>query len=225
MALNLIMLGPPGAGKGTQAERFAKLKGIPKISTGDMLREAVKAGTEVGLRAKAIMDRGELVSDEVMIRIVQDRINRDDARSGFILDGFPRTVAQARSLDHVMIGRSPLIVIDIVVPEAELVRRLGSRLVCGKCGSNADPSDARAISTLVCSKCGGQLTQRTDDNGSVVLERLKVYHANTAPLVAYYQGRPTFRAVDGAQAPDVVAASLVDAVDAAKSVVVGGSAL
>lgn len=225
MALNLIMLGPPGAGKGTQAERFAKLKGIPKISTGDMLREAVKAGTEIGLRAKAIMDRGELVSDEVMIGIVQDRINRDDARSGFILDGFPRTVAQARSLDQVMVGRSPLIVIDIVVPESELVRRLGSRMVCNKCGSNADPSDTKAIETRVCSKCGGRLTQRTDDNQSVVLERLKVYHANTAPLVAYYQGRPTFRAVDGAQDPNVVAAALVDAVDAAKSVVVGGSAL
>lgn len=225
MALNLIMLGPPGAGKGTQAERFAKLKGIPKISTGDMLREAVKAGTEIGLRAKAIMDRGELVSDEVMIGIVQDRINRDDARSGFILDGFPRTVAQARSLDQVMVGRSPLIVIDIVVPESELVRRLGSRMVCNKCGSNADPSDVKAIETRICSKCGGVLTQRTDDNQSVVLERLKVYHANTAPLVAYYQGRPTFRAVDGAQAPDVVAAALVDAVDSAKSVVVGGSAL
>jgi adenylate kinase len=225
MALNLIMLGPPGAGKGTQAERFAKLKGIPKISTGDMLREAVKAGTEIGLRAKAIMDRGELVSDEVMIGIVQDRINRDDARSGFILDGFPRTVAQARSLDQVMVGRSPLIVIDIVVPESELVRRLGSRMVCNKCGSNADPSDVKAIETRICSKCGGVLTQRTDDNQSVVLERLKVYHANTAPLVAYYQGRPTFRAVDGAQAPDVVAAALVDAVESAKSVVVGGSAL
>lgn len=225
MALNLIMLGPPGAGKGTQAERFAKLKGIPKISTGDMLREAVKAGTEIGLRAKAIMDRGELVSDEVMIGIVQDRMNRDDARSGFILDGFPRTVAQARSLDQVMVGRSPLIVIDIIVPESELVRRLGSRMVCTRCGSNADPSDTKAISTLVCSKCGGQLTQRTDDNQSVVLERLKVYHANTAPLVAYYQGRPTFRAVDGAQAADVVAQALVDAVDEAKSVVVGGSAL
>lgn len=225
MAMNLIMLGPPGAGKGTQAERFAKLKGIPKISTGDMLREAVKAGTEIGLRAKAIMERGELVSDEVMIGIVQDRMNRDDARSGFIMDGFPRTVAQARSLDQVMAGRSPLIVIDIVVPESELVRRLGTRMVCTQCGSNADPSDTKAIATLVCSKCGGKLTQRADDNQSVVLERLKVYHANTAPLVAYYQGRPTFRAVDGAQAPDVVAQALVDAVDAAKSVVVGESAL
>lgn len=225
MALNLIMLGPPGAGKGTQAERFAKLKGIPKISTGDMLREAVKAGTEIGLRAKAIMDRGELVSDEVMIRIVEDRLNRDDARSGFILDGFPRTVAQARALDAVMTGRAPLIVIDIVVPEAELVRRLGSRLVCGNCGSNADPSDARALQTMLCSKCGGRLQQRSDDNESVVRERLKVYHKNTAPLVEYYRERPTFRAVDGAQSPEMVATALNAAVDEAKRAVVDGTAL
>ena len=225
MALNLIMLGPPGAGKGTQAERFAKLKGIPKISTGDMLREAVRAGSEVGLRAKAIMERGELVSDEVMVKIVQDRLNRDDARAGFILDGFPRTVAQARALDSVMTGRSPLIVIDIVVPEAELIRRLGSRLICANCGSNADPSDSRAIETMRCRKCGGPLKQRADDNEAVVRERLKVYHANTAPLVNYYRERPTFRAVDGAQKPERVADALVDAVDAAKSAVVGGTAL
>lgn len=225
MALNLIMLGPPGAGKGTQAERFAKLKGIPKISTGDMLRESVKAGTEIGLRAKAIMDRGELVSDEVMVKIVQERLNRDDARSGFILDGFPRTVAQARALEGVMTGRAPLIVIDIVVPEAELVRRLGSRLICANCGQNADPSDAVALETMRCSKCGGVLQQRADDNETVVRERLKVYRVNTAPLVEYYRHRPTFRAVDGAQAPDAVAAALVEAVESAKSVVVGGSAL
>ena len=225
MALNLIMLGPPGAGKGTQAERFAKLKGIPKISTGDMLRDAVKAGTEVGLRAKAIMDRGELVSDDVMVGIVQDRLNRDDARSGFILDGFPRTVAQARALDGVMAGRAPLIVVDIVVPEAELVRRLGSRLICKHCGQNADANDAEAMTSLCCGRCGGPLQQRADDNEAVVRERLKVYHLNSAPLVQYYRVRPTFRAVDGTQLPDVVAAALSDAVETAKSVVVGGSAL
>ncbi|MFN7915430.1 MAG: adenylate kinase [Vicinamibacterales bacterium] len=225
MALNLIMLGPPGAGKGTQAERFAKLKGIPKISTGDMLREAVKAGTEIGLRAKAIMDRGELVSDEVMVRIVQERLDRDDVRAGFILDGFPRTVAQAKALDGVMAGRAPLIVIDIAVPESELVRRLCSRLVCGNCGQNADPSDTRAIETMRCSKCGNALTQRSDDNETTIRERLKVYEKNTKPLVDYYSVRPTFRSVDGAQAPDAVAAQLVEAVDAAKSVVVGGTAL
>ena len=225
MALNLIMLGPPGAGKGTQAERFAKLKGIPKISTGDMLRDAVKAGTEVGLRAKAIMDRGELVSDDVMVRIVQDRLNRDDARSGFILDGFPRTVAQARALDGVMAGRAPLIVIDIVVPEGELVRRLGSRLICAHCGQNADADDAKAATSLCCGRCGGPLQQRADDNETVVRERLKVYHLNSAPLVQYYRARQTFRAVDGTQAPDAVAAALSEAVETAKSVVVGGSAL
>ncbi|MQA30461.1 MAG: adenylate kinase, partial [Luteitalea sp.] len=136
--MNLIILGPPGAGKGTQAERLARGHGIPKISTGDMLREAVKAGTETGLRAKAIMDRGELVSDDVMIGIVRERLDRADAHSGFILDGFPRTVEQAKALDRLMDGRAPLIVLDIVVPEAELVRRLGMRMVCSECGATAD---------------------------------------------------------------------------------------
>ena len=129
MALNLLMLGPPGAGKGTQAERFARSRRIPRISTGDILRDAVHAGTEIGRRAKAIMDRGELISDDVMIGIVRERLERDDALRGFVLDGFPRTVAQASALDDIMDGREPLIVIDIVVPEAELVRRLGTRLI------------------------------------------------------------------------------------------------
>src|SRR5256714_8132207 len=137
MALNLIMLGPPGAGKGTQAERFARSRGIPKISTGDILREAVQTGTDVGKRARAIMDRGELISDDVMIGIVRERLDRDDARSGFVLDGFPRTVAQAEALDTIMNGRDPLTVVNIVVPLAELVRRLASRLICEDCGANA----------------------------------------------------------------------------------------
>ena len=137
MALNLLMLGPPGAGKGTQAERFAQARGIPKISTGDILREAVQTKTEIGLRAKAIMDRGELVGDDVMIGIVRERLERPDALSGFVLDGFPRTVAQASALDGIMADRDPLIVVDIVVPEAELVRRLGTRLICRLCGTGA----------------------------------------------------------------------------------------
>src|SRR5258705_9040764 len=141
MALNLLMLGPPGAGKGTQAARFARARGIPKISTGDMLREAVKAGTEIGRRAEAIMKGGGLVNDEVMIGIVRERLDRPDARAGFILDGFPRTVAQAQALDGLMNGRAPLIVVDIVVPENELVRRLGARLVCSTCGSNATTAE------------------------------------------------------------------------------------
>jgi adenylate kinase len=224
MALNLIMLGPPGAGKGTQAERFAASRGIPKISTGDMLREAVRAGTEVGLRAKAIMERGELVSDEVMIGIVRDRLDRPDASAGFILDGFPRTVAQARALDALMEGRDPLLVIDIAVHEDELVRRLGSRMVCETCGLNAEGVDASQIDRARCLRCGGRLKQRPDDSASVVLERLKVYGRDTQPLVDYYQGRPTFRAVDGAQPPDLVARDLAAAIEAARGLRPGGAA-
>lgn len=224
MAINLIVLGPPGAGKGTQAERFAKARSIPKISTGDMLREAVKAGAEIGLRAKAIMERGELVGDDVMIAIVRDRLDRADARRGFILDGFPRTVAQAKALDRLMEGRDPLIVIDIAVPEAELVRRLSTRMVCADCGTNAEGLDSSQIATARCTRCGGRLKQRADDNEAVVLERLNVYRRDTQPLVDYYRERPTFRAVDGAQGPDRVAADLVEAVDSNASGTVGGAA-
>jgi adenylate kinase len=214
MALNLLMLGPPGAGKGTQAERFAKERGIPKISTGDILREAVATKTEIGLRAKAIMDRGELVSDEVMIGIVRERLERPDAVSGFVLDGFPRTVAQAAALDAIMTERDPLIVIDIVVPEAELVRRLGTRSICRLCGTGASVGSTVGAA---CAKCGGRLVQRTDDNQAVVLERLKVYHRQSEPLVEYYKVRPSFRSIDGAQAPDRVAADLAAAIAAAGS--------
>ncbi len=238
MSLNLIMLGPPGAGKGTQAERLARNRGIPKISTGDMLRAAVHDGTEIGRRAKAIMDRGELVSDDVMIDIVRERLGRPDARNGFILDGFPRTVAQATALDAIMADRDPLIVIDIVVPEAELVRRLSTRLICKECGANAEPRDielaadnailhgdggapesAAAIRAMTqpmrCHRCGGELVQRTDDSEAVVRERLRVYRTNTKPLVDFYRSRSTFRSINGAQPPDRVAVELEEAVDAA----------
>jgi adenylate kinase len=213
MALNLIMLGPPGAGKGTQADRVARLRGIPKISTGDMLREGVKAGTEIGLRAKAIMDRGELVGDDVIVGIVKERLARADVKPGFILDGFPRTVAQAKALDGLISGRAPLVIVDIAVPEAELVKRLTSRRVCADCGTNAEVGAAIER----CAKCGGPLKQRSDDSESVVRERLKVYRRDTQPLVDFYRTRPTFRSVNGAQAADSVAAELLKAIEDASN--------
>src|SRR5690349_22510444 len=137
MALNVVMLGPPGAGKGTQAERFATTHALPKISTGDILRESVQAGTDLGRVAKTTMDAGQLVGDDVMIGIVRERLERPDTRAGFVLDGFPRTVPQATALDTIMDGRGPLVVIDIVVPEDVLLRRLAARRICGNCGVNA----------------------------------------------------------------------------------------
>jgi len=210
VALNLLMLGPPGAGKGTQAERFARTHNIPKISTGDILREAVAAGTDIGSRAKATMDRGELVNDDVMIGILRERIEREDACGGFVLDGFPRTVAQAAALDGLMAGRDPLTVVDIVVPEPELVRRLASRLICESCGVGAPMGGG---SEVACARCGGKLVQRTDDDEAVVRERLKVYHRQSEPLVEYYRVRPTFRSIDGTQPPDRVAADIAAAIE------------
>lgn len=206
-ALNVIMLGPPGAGKGTQAERFARVRQLPKISTGDILREAVQAQSDVGQAAKATMSAGSLIGDDIMIGIVRERLNRDDARGGFVLDGFPRTVVQAAALDQMINGRGPLVVVDIVVPEGVLVRRLATRRVCSKCGTNA------AVEwTGACQKCGGALIARMDDGVETVLERLKVYQRETKPLVDYYSARPTFRSIDGNQPPDVVTAQLDAAV-------------
>ena len=201
--LNLIMLGPPGAGKGTQADRLAAARGIPKISTGDTLREAVKAGSPLGVRAKAIMDRGELVDDEVMIGIVRDRLDRPDVARGFILDGFPRTVAQATALDGILAGRAPLVIVDIEVSDAELMRRMLSRLVCKNCGTTANPGDGNGTAAdQTCRRCGGPLVQRSDDNETTVRERLRCIGRDTKPLLDYYRARPTFRSIDGAQSAD-----------------------
>jgi adenylate kinase len=217
MALNLIMLGPPGAGKGTQAERLARDRGLPKISTGDILREAVEAGTDLGRRVEDVMRRGDLVSDEVVTAIARERLNKPDTRGGFVLDGFPRTVWQAQALDEMMAGRDPLVIIHFSVPEAEIVRRLGARLVCGTCGTNATGSslDPGGSDAQRCRRCGGALVQRADDQAGIVLERLKVYHRQTEPLIEYYRGRSTFREVNGARTLDQVAADLAAAVDQA----------
>jgi adenylate kinase len=207
MPIKLVVLGPPGAGKGTQAERFARGRGIPKISTGDILRDAVQAGNDLGRGAKAVMEAGRLVSDEIMIGMVSERLERNDAARGFVLDGFPRTVGQAKALDA-MAGASSLIVLDIEVPEDTLVARLSARRVCGRCGWIAI-AEAKA-----CAKCGGVLVQRSDDGTKVVRERLRVYGTETRPLVEFYEHRPTFRSVDGDQTPDAVASDIAAAVAA-----------
>jgi adenylate kinase len=229
MALNLVMLGPPGAGKGTQAKTFAAARGVPHISTGDMLREAVAAGTEIGLRAREVMEKGQLVSDEIIVGVVRERLAEPDAQAGFLLDGFPRTVPQAQALDAIVAGRDPLVVVDIAVADDELVRRLTSRRVCGQCGTNADvpavlrqaqdrPEPGRGTPGQPvpgqCTRCGGSLTQRADDREEVIRERLRVYARDTLPLLDYYRGRATFRMVNGAQTPEAVARDLAAAVDA-----------
>ena len=208
--VNVVLLGPPGAGKGTQAERLSRARRLPKISTGDILREAVQAGTDVGREAKATMEAGNLIGDDIMIKIVQERLNREDARHGFVLDGFPRTVVQAMALDRMVDGRGPLVVLDMVVPEDVLVRRLATRRICSKCGSNAVPEWKGA-----CGKCGGALVTRVDDGVDIVRERLKIYVRQTKPLVEYYSGRASFTAIDGNQPPDLVTAAVDAALDAA----------
>lgn len=212
------MMGPPGAGKGTQAGRFARERGLLKISTGDILREAIKEKNPTALAAQAKMDRGELVDDATIIAIVAERLGRADAKPGFVLDGFPRTVAQARALDELMArtDSGPLIVIDVAVPEQELVRRLGSRRICRTCGANAD-----AVAATACGKCGGELMQRADDDQDVVRERLKIYQTSTKPVLEYYRERPTFRVVNGAQPPERVAKELDTMIDDAASAMSG----
>jgi len=208
--VNIILLGPPGAGKGTQAEQLSRRRKLPKISTGDILREAVQTGTELGRAAKKTMEAGNLVGDDIMIAIVSDRLNRSDARCGFVLDGFPRTVVQATALDRMVAERGPLVVLDIVVPEEVLAHRLATRRICSQCGSNATPEW-----TDSCGKCAGALVTRVDDGIEIVRERLKVYQRQTKPLVEFYASRSNFSSIDGNRAPDAVTAAVDAALDAA----------
>ena len=210
--MNVVFLGPPAAGKGTQAERFARDHGIPKISTGDILREAVAAGTDLGHEVKSVMARGELVSDDLMVAIVKDRLARPDTARGFVLDGFPRTAPQAVALDTLLADRGPVIVVEIRVPDDELVRRVLARRICSACGRTVSAFDSDGQSIERCSYCGGALALRPDDSEPVMRDRLKVYWRETQPVISFYESRPTYRVVDGAQAPDRVREQLVKAV-------------
>jgi adenylate kinase len=215
VALNVVFMGPPGAGKGTQAEQFAREHGIPKISTGDILRDAVTSGTDLGHQVKALMDRGDLVSDDLMIGIVKDRLAKPDVARGFVLDGFPRTVPQAMALDDMLAARGPLIVVEIQVPDEELVRRVRGRRICSECGRTVSPFVGDGVVAEQCTSCGGALVSRTDDGERVVRDRLKVYWLETQPMIAFYHTRPTYRRIDGAQAPERVRDALVAAVASA----------
>jgi adenylate kinase len=218
MSLNVVMLGPPASGKGTQAIRLARARGIPKISTGDILRAAARSGSELGRKAKALMDRGEYLADDDMIGIVKDRLSQPDAAKGYILDGFPRTVPQAEALDRMLQG-DPVVVIDLAVPDDELMKRMQGRRVCEKCSAIAEPGS----DTETCERCGGQMVTRADDGDeNVRRHRLQVYVRESKPLVDYYRGRPTFRSINGAQSPDRVARELSASIDAMAPVLSGG---
>ena len=207
--MNLMLMGPPGAGKGTQARRLAGGFRVPHIATGDILRAAVQADSPLGRAAAAIMDAGRLVGDEIMIGIVRQRLEQPDAATGFVLDGFPRTVPQAEALDGILGRRSPLVVIDIAVNDEDIIRRLSRRRVCTACGAIVGAKEAGP--PPACPDCSGALVQRRDDRESVVRERLAVYRRQTAPLIDYYRERPTFRSVDGSLTEGEVAAAVADA--------------
>lgn len=204
--MKLILLGPPGAGKGTQAKMLTEKYGIPQISTGDILRAAVKEGTPMGLRAKSCMDAGELVSDEVVVGIVRERLQKPDCQSGFVLDGFPRTVPQADALTETLktLDKALDAVISLEVDIEALVERLTGRRTCSNCGRGYhvrfDPPKQESI----CDACGGALMQRDDDQEATIRNRLDVYQEQTAPLVAYYRQVGLLRALDGMQSMEAV---------------------
>ena len=193
--MNLILLGAPGAGKGTQAEKICERLSIPAVSTGNILREAMANGTEVGLKAKSFIDAGQLVPDEVVIGIINDRLKEDDCKNGFILDGFPRTIPQAEALDrmNVRIDR----VIDIEVPDEKIASRLSGRRVCLKCGATYHTEFKKPKAEGICDVCGDNLVQRKDDMPETVLDRLKTYHEQTEPLKDFYEKKGILHIVEG----------------------------
>ncbi len=212
--MRVVLLGPPGAGKGTQAVRIAQEADIPHIATGDMFRQAVREETSLGLEVKRYLDAGRLVPDEVTVGIVRERLARPDCREGFILDGFPRTVPQAEALDGVLAGLGMKLdrVVSLVVGTEALVRRLAGRRVCGGCGTSFHVELNPPQEEGRCDRCGGVLVQRDDDREETVRERLAVYERQTAPLVDYYRRHGLLVEVDGEQPPDAVTRAIRQAV-------------
>ena len=205
--MNLILLGPPGSGKGTQAKRIEQVHSIPQLSTGDMLRAATASGSELGLRVKSIMDSGQLVPDGIIVDMIADRIGQPDCRNGFILDGFPRTLPQAQALDEMLAHRGLRLdhVIEIEVNEAALVDRLARRFSCQQCGASYNERDNRPKVDGVCDACGAcEFACRADDRPETVRARLDVYQRQTAPILPYYRDRDILRCVNGMAEIDVV---------------------
>ncbi|TPW29498.1 adenylate kinase [Martelella alba] len=209
--MRLILLGPPGAGKGTQAQRIVAKHGIPQLSTGDMLRAAVAAKTEVGIKAKAVMDAGGLVSDDIVIAIVSERIDQDDCNNGFILDGFPRTLVQADATEKMLSakGIDLDVVIEIKVDDSVLADRIAGRYTCAKCGAGYHDSFHKPKVDGVCDTCGStEFKRRPDDNRDTVVTRLQAYYKETAPLLGYYYAKGKLQSVDGMADMDTVTASI-----------------
>ena len=208
----LVVLGKQGAGKGTQAERLAHHYGVPRVSTGDIFRTAVKEGTEAGQRARKYMDAGDLVPDKVVVEVVRERLLEPDAAEGFVLDGFPRNVFQAESLDGMLRPHGVDLVIELQVPTEMVLRRLAGRRVCVDCGTNYSVESPPSVD-WACDRCGGKVVLRGDDTEAAISRRLALYGAETEPLVAWYMAQDKLAAVDGIGTPDAVTARLRRAVD------------